>query len=136
MRLIVIFLLFLFSTETKAQNNELLISSNSEETYYLLKNTIRESIFGNSNGNFIECWVKSVSKKSIVINKKVYKNTYQMTKEIINCYNSQFKILEITTYSKNGVPLRTSKFSEYEDFINAIPGSTGGQIVEGICENK
>lgn len=136
MKYLITLYLILSSITTHAQTNEILISDNTEQTYYLIKNTLRESLYGNENGKFIECWVKSISKKSIVVDKKTYTNTYQMTKQLINCYNSQFKILEIVTYNKNGVPIKTSKFDEYSEFMNAIPESTGGQIVEGICENK
>lgn len=128
--------LFLLSMSLSAQDDKILISSNSEQTYYLLKSTIKESLFGDANGKFTECWVKSFSKKPLVIDKKTYYETYKMTKQMVDCNQDKFKILEIITYNRNGVSIESTRFDEYGDFINAIPESTGAEIVKGICENR
>lgn len=136
MKKFITLILGLSSLFINAQSNEIKISENTEQTYFLLKKTIKDSTFGNDNGSFTECWIKSKSKKSVVVKKKTYKNTYQMTKVMVNCYNDQFKFLEVVTYSEHDIVLKSSKYSEYEEFINAVPESTGDDIVKGVCENK
>lgn len=136
MKKIMTLLTLIFVITLQAQTNEIKIADNIEETYYLMKNTIRESSEGDSKGAYIECWIKSKSKGDVVVDKKNYKNTYQMTKILVNCYYNQFKFLDVVTYSQDGVSIASMKGNKYNEFINAIPGSTGGDIVNGICKNR
>lgn len=61
--------------------------------------------------------------------------TETMTKFMVDCKNSKFKILAKTEYNSKGGIIKSENFDEYGDFINAIPESTGATLVNAICTN-
>lgn len=132
MKQIIALLLALSSFFVNAQEKLKYVTSNAEGNYLLLIDTVKESFFGDENGKFLEAWIKVVKIKKIK-NKRIMTET--MTKFMVDCKNSKFKILAKTEYNSKGGIIKSENFDEYGDFINAIPESTGATIVNAICTN-
>ncbi len=132
MKQIITLILVLISFFVNAQEKLKYVTSNAEGNYLLLTDTVKESFFGDENGKFLEAWIKVVKIKKIK-NKRIMTET--MTKFMVDCKNSKFKILAKTEYNSKGGIIKSENFDEYGDFINAIPESTGATIVNAICTN-
>lgn len=132
MKHLILFGLLFISGYLYAQD-EIYIGESDKETYYYIKGSAQSIEFHSSR---YKAWIKAVSKKPKVINKKTYTGIYELQLCLIDCQYNQIGILRVVTYNKNGTTVLNSKTYDDENtstLDDVVPGSIGAMIVDETC---
>ena len=108
------------------------------EWQYITTDSENREFYFKSN-SYNTAWTKEVSSKityfpdNKIQNKKII-DGYQITLYKFSCSEKKLGVGQITTYSKMGTALKTSRLDEYEiemDYV--IPDSIGEELLESFC---
>ncbi|MGG9970920.1 surface-adhesin E family protein [Ferruginibacter sp. SUN002] len=91
-----------------------------------------KSSYENKEYSIIKIWMK-IKRKVLKLDKKVYRNAYELFLYEFDCYNKKMRAIKVVSYNSKS-ELVDSYNDDNVEFDDIVPDTIGSEMFKKVCE--